>query len=194
MIVAFFDFDGTITRRDTFIDFAIHVHGKKKVVKALFLHFFSVIGYKLGWVSGHVMKEKLLTYFFKEMSEKVFINHGKEYCQKKLPKHIRNKALEKIKWHQSQQHKVVMVTASLETWTQPFCDALGIALIATKIKIKNQKLTGELLGENCIGVEKVKRIKQEFQLEDMIDSYAYGNSVGDKEMLAFANKAYYKVF
>ena len=55
-------------------------------------------------------------------------------------------------------------------------------------------LTGRLYEGNCNGQEKVNRICAKYDLANLIDSYGYGNSNGDKPMLALVNHKYYKYF
>ena len=70
----------------------------------------------------------------------------------------------------------------------------GIELIATKLEFKAGKLTGKFATNNCYGAEKSHRIKELFDLELYDYIYAYGDSRGDKEMLALADESFYKPF
>lgn len=194
MIVAFFDFDGTITKKDTFLDFVAFTHGKKKMVKGILRYFITALGYKLGMVSGHTIKEKLLTYFYQNFSAVQMESLGHSYCDNQLPLTIRKKALEQIHWHKKQGHKVVVVTASISYWVAPWCKELGIDLLATNAEVKGEVLTGKLLGKNCIRQEKVNRIKKAYNLESITYSYGYGNSRGDRELLEMVDKKEYRFF
>ena len=104
---------------------------------------------------------------------------------------IRKKdALDKITWHQRQGHKIVVVSASMECWLQKWCTVNKVELIATRLEIKENKLTGRFATKNCYGPEKVQRIKAYLNLDDFNFIYAYGDSRGDKEMLELADNAY----
>lgn len=194
MIVAFFDFDGTITKKDSFLDFVVFTKGKHNMFKGIVFHFFSVLGYKLGWVSGHKLKEKLLTYYYKDYSEETFTRLGEQYSRNQMNKIIHPKAMQRIMWHKEQGHEIAVVTASLSQWVKPWCDTLNIKCIATEIDLANNYVTGKLKGNNCIGAEKVVRIKNEFNINDLEHIYAYGNSKGDKELLAIAHEKFYGFF
>ena len=102
--------------------------------------------------------------------------------------------MEKIKWHQSQNHKVVIVSASIECWLKKWCQSNSIDLISTRLEFINGKLTGKLATKNCHGIEKVKRIKERYDLNDFDYIYAYGDSASDKEMLELSDQPYYKIF
>ena len=67
-------------------------------------------------------------------------------------------------------------------------------LIATKLASENNRLTGKFATKNCSGVEKLNRIKENYNLDNYKTIYAYGNSKGDKEMLTIADKKFYKYF
>ena len=194
MTVAFFDFDHTITTKDSFLDFIEYDKGKKALYWAITVHFLAVIGYKIGFVSGTVMKEKFLTHFFKGESVENFQRKGEEYGDYKLPQIINPKALEKIQDHKKKGHEIVVVTASIDFWVLPWVNSLGLELISTQMEVKDSRLTGKLKGLNCNGKEKVNQIKKKYNLQSLKDTYAYGDSNGDKEMLKMANHSFYRCF
>ena len=194
MIVAFFDFDGTITKKDSFLDFVVFTKGRTEMFKGILLFLIPVLGYKIGWVSGHKLKEKLITYFYKSCPYGKLQIQGEQYSQSRIDKIIRPKAIQRILWHKKQGHEIVVVTASLSVWIKPWCDQLNIKCIATEIAIENNQVTGKLKGYNCIGKEKVTRIKKEFDIKALEYIYAYGNSEGDKELLAIADEKFYCFF
>lgn len=95
---------------------------------------------------------------------------------------------DQIKWHQNQSHKVVVVTASIERWIKGWSRENDLDLIAIKMEIKNDKITGKLLGKNCYGVEKVVRIKEKHNLDDFQEIYTYGNSRGDLVVMELSKR------
>ncbi|MDY8135845.1 HAD family hydrolase [Aquimarina sp. 2201CG5-10] len=194
MIIAFFDFDGTITKKDSFLDFVKFTHGKRKLQLGLLLYSIHILFYKLNWFPGQRMKELFLKHYYKGLSKNKFKQLGVDYCNRQLPNIIHAKALKRIQWHKEQKHKVVVITASLSQWIQPWCDDLDIDLISTEAEIIDGKVTGKLNGKNCNGPEKVSRIKETFDFKSITYSYAYGNSSGDKELLAIANEKFYQYF
>lgn len=136
----------------------------------------------------------MLSYFFKGMRAKEFLDVANEYSLNHIQKILRPKAMEKIQWHQGRGDKVVIVSASIEYWLRPWCENNNLELIATKLEIKNDIVTGNLLSKNCYGIEKVNRIHLDYILDDYETIYAYGDSRGDKEMLEIAHEKYYKPF
>ena len=164
------------------------------MLKAVLLNLPFVIGYKLGIVSGHSIKEKFIAGFFKGQTMYSFSEEGKQYAIEKLNEIVRPKALERIKWHQEQGHEVVVVSASLNQWIEPWCKHLNIKCIATEIETDEDRITGRLKGKNCTGSEKVRRIKEVYASVDFEYIYAYGNSSGDKQLLEMANEKYFQYF
>ena len=194
MTLVLFDFDGTITTKDSLIDFVKFAVGKPKFYIGLFLLFPILLGYKLKIIPNFMAKEKFTIYFFNKWDSLHFQEIADKYSEAKINEIIRPKAIEKIKWHIEQGHEVVIVSASMESWLKRWCQKMKIALIGTQLEIRESRLTGKFATKNCYGKEKVNRIKERFNLSEYIDIYAYGDSLGDKEMLRIANKPHYKFF
>lgn len=189
-----FDFDGTITKDDSFLRFIRFVVGDLKFVIGLFNLSPILVLYKLKIVPNYIAKQKVLSYFFKGYKEEYFRSIANEYSLNHIDKIIRPKAIEKIKWHKKHGHKIIIVSASIDCWLRPWCEKNSLELLATQLQIKDGILTGDLLTKNCYGIEKVNRIKELYNPDDFEYIYAYGDSSGDKEMLELADKSFYKPF
>jgi len=194
MNLALFDFDGTITRKDSFLDFLRFSFPLFSLVKAYLALIFWLLGYKLGFVSNNKAKEIVFSWFFKGCKAKKFKEMGERFALQKLPDLVKKSAEIKINEHLTNGDKVVVVTASIEQYIKPWTDKLGIDIIATKPEIKNNLLTGGFKGENCYGKQKVIRIKEMLDIEQYDVIFAYGDSAGDKEMLSIAHHPFYKYF
>ena len=194
MILAFFDFDGTITTDDSLIKFIRFVVGDVKTAWGMILLSPMLITYKLKFIPNYKAKQWMLSYFFKGMDEQQFLKVAKEYSLKHIDTILRPKAMEKIAWHKEQGHKVVVVSASIECWLKPWCDINGLDMIATKLEIKDGMLTGKFLTKNCYGIEKANRVKEAYNLSNYDYIYAYGDSRGDRELYALADESFYKPF
>lgn len=192
--LSLFDFDGTITTDDSLIKFIRFVVGDIRFVLGVSVLSPMLTAYKLKLIPNYKAKQMMLSYFFKGMSEEKFIELANEYSLKHIDTILRPKAMERIAWHKEQGHEVVIVSASIESYLKPWCDKNGLGLIATRLEIKNGILTGKFATKNCYGIEKVKRIKQKYNLLEYNTIYAYGDSIGDREMLKIASKSYYKYF
>ena len=192
--IAFFDFDGTITSKDTLLEVIKYQKGKLSFYAGFLLNSPALIGLKLKLVSNQAAKECMLKYFFKGMDVKSFQRGCDGFIDNMLPAIIRPAAIDEIKNLKAEGFETVVVSASPENWIKKWADANGLGLIATKLQTKDNLLTGYIEGINNNGDEKAVRIKAEFDLAEYSDIYCYGDSGGDKAMLALGTKVYYKPF
>ena len=192
--IAFFDFDGTISHKDSMIEFMKKYIGVYSFYKALIVLSPVLLAYKLRMISNHKAKEKLINYLFKGWSFLNFKRIAENYSNNEIYNIVRPSAIERIKLHQKKGHKVVIVSASVENWLEGWCENNNIELIATKLQVLDGKITGKYLTKNCYGQEKVNRIKKLFNIDNYSEIHVYGDSRGDKEMLNIATKKYYKPF
>jgi len=192
--IAFFDFDGTITKRDTMLEFARFSGNPVSYWFGMCIISPWLIAMKMGFVSKRKAKEKLLSHFFGHTTLDNFNSNCISFSEKLLPSLIKHEAMTAIKNHQDLNTTVVIVSASAENWVAPWCLRNNLQFICTKLQVKDNKITGKLEGENCNGVEKVSRIKQLFKLVDYNIIYCYGDSNGDKQMLQLATDPFYRAF
>jgi len=194
MNLALFDFDGTITTKDTLFDFTHFSVSRLTFTLGMVVLFLPMLLHKIGLLSAHKTKEIFLSYFFKNFSREAFDKHCNRFAKDRLPNLIRSEALNTINQHKEKGDTVIIVSASPENWIKPWAELYGIKVIATKLQIINNQLTGQIMGANCNGIEKVNRIHSEINLSDYTEITAYGDSIGDKDMLALAQKRYLKPF
>ena len=99
--------------------------------------------------------------------------------------------------------EVAIVSASIDNWVGAFftishwpldISQEPIAILGTQVEVVDSKLTGRFLTKNCYGQEKVNRLLERFPHREDYHLTAYGDSRGDREMLAFADEAHYKPF
>jgi phosphatidylglycerophosphatase C len=192
--IAFFDFDGTITAKDSLLEFIKFSCGDFRFYLGFLFNLPYLIGYKLRFMSNQSAKEKILRFFFDGTSVEVFKEYCARFTKDVLPNLIRSKALEEIQRLKQKNTIVVVVSASPEDWIIDWANQLHLELIASKLEAFNGKLTGKILGKNCHGNEKVTRINELYDLSNYYIVAAYGDSKGDKPMLNLAEKAYYKPF
>lgn len=192
--VVLYDFDGTITFRDSLLDFLIFTFGKVKVLHTLFFSIPNLFLFKLKLRDNHDAKERLFSAFFKNCSCSQFQQYCNTYAEQRLPAIIKMSAVSSIREHQALGRRTVIVTASIEDWIKPWADKVSLEVVGTKIEIQNEIVTGRFSTRNCHGAEKVARINSLLGQEGAIITHAYGDSAGDFEMLGLADQAYYKQF
>lgn len=194
MKIAFFDFDGTITKKDSTIGFIRFFVGDLKFIFGIVFLSPLLILYKLNILSNNYIKKIIVTLFFKGIKKVNFESEAKIYSTQILHRLVRKKALDRLNWHKENGDTIVIVSASINAWLQEWCDINNFALIATELEIVDGKITGRLLPNNCYGPEKVVRILKKYNLSDYDYIYAYGNSRGDYEMLDIADEKHFKPF
>ena len=182
--IAVFDFDGTITTKDTLLLFIRYACGMKKFLLGMLLYSPLIVMMILHLYPNGKCKEKIFAYFFKNMPYSEFKQLGENFARFACRRIIRPEIAERIKWHLSQGHKVYVISASIEEWVIPCCKTFGnITVLATKVK---NDLSG-FISKNCYGQEKVNRLLEIEPERNTYSLFAYGDSRGDKEMLAFAD-------
>lgn len=192
--IAFFDFDGTITRKDTMIELIKFHKGTAAYFTGLALISPWLVAMKIGVITNQQGKEKLLAHFFKSMPADEFDKICEAFSETVVPKLIRSDALEAIQKHFADGNKVVVVSASAENWVKPWCKKNNIEVLASILDLADGKITGKLKGINCNEEEKVNRILLAYDPAMYKNVYAYGDSSGDKKMLEFATHGYYRIF
>ena len=192
--IAFFDFDGTITTKDTMLEFAKYCLNPIKYWLGMALILPWLISMKVKLVSKQKAKEKFITYFFGNTSIQKFNDDCNSFTKEIMPHLIKADALKAIKKFQSENTEVVIVSASAENWVAPWCIQQNIIFLCSKLEVKENKITGKLSGQNCNGIEKVNRIKQQFDTASYKNIYCYGDTDGDKPMLELATHPHYRLF
>lgn len=192
--IAFFDFDGTITTKDTLLEFIKYCKGTNAFYAGFLINSPFLLAYKLKIISNQAAKEKVLQHFFKNTSVDSFRVLCEKFAAEMIPGLIRPGAIAEIRKLQEEGRTVVIVSASPENWISPWALKLKVDLIATQLEIQNGLLTGKILGKNCHGAEKVNRINKKYSLADYAEIAAYGDTKGDLPMLALAHRSVYKPF
>lgn len=194
MKLAIFDFDGTITEKDSVIQFAKFTYPKNKFWLKFILIAPVLLGRKLRLISSHKLLELFLRLYFKGWGKDPLEKAGKDFAYKKLPGIINHSARDRIKWHQVEGHKIVIATASCPEWIKPWAEKLNIDLIASELEYEDGRFTGILKGGHCSGEGKKRRILQALDLDKYEYIYAYGDQPSDRPMLELAHAKYYRRF
>jgi phosphatidylglycerophosphatase C len=194
-IIAVFDFDGTITNTDTFLDFVIWVHGRYNVYKTYLINIKYILLYKLGFASNDIPKERIFKKLFAGMSVSCYEGHIQSYVNDRLPKLIRPGAFNCINNLSSSNIEMIIISASIIDWIQPWATNLKFKkVIATELVKNDGTLTGEFLTACPYGLLKLEMLNKSGYIKDLYYIKAYGDSLGDREMLLNADEAHYKPF
>jgi phosphatidylglycerophosphatase C len=182
--VAAFDFDGTVTRRDTLLPFLARLRGRGALTTCLFA---AAPARRQG---RDAYKVAVLRGLLAGLPADRFHATATAYGQA-LPARFRPHAVERIRHHQRSGHEVVLVSASLRAYLDPVVEHLGLdGVCAVEVEVgRDGRLTGEIVGANCRGPEKVRRLHDWLGGTPPERLWAYGDSSGDTELLAAADEA-----
>ena len=192
--IAFFDFDGTITTKDTLLELIKYQKGKARFYTGFLINAPVLAALKLKLVSNQFAKEQVLRYFFKGVELSSFQKACDRFTTEKLPAIIRPGAIAEIKKLKDLGFEIAIVSASAENWIKKWSDKIGAQLIATELEAVDKLLTGKIKDKNCNGEEKAIKIRAAYDLSQYDEIYAYGDSSGDKAMQGLATKVFYRPF
>lgn len=192
-IVAF-DFDGTLTVRDSFTNFLKWRVGGARYAVGMARLAGAGLGYMLNRDRGRI-KAAATREFLRGVSRQQLEDETREFAKQCAQNLMRHDAVATFRWWREREAVTVIVTASPDIVVAPFARALGASLlIGTQLAYDAQdRVTGAFATPNCRGEEKVKRLKEHFG-EDIHLAAAYGDTAGDKPMLAIAEEKGYRVF
>ena len=196
MGLALFDFDGTISSRDSFLLFMWWVN-PKRLVWTMVRRFPRIVRYKLKYEPNQRLKERFLTDMFVGLSLESLQQDAERFCEQRLPRIIRADFWPRCEWHKKEGHTMVVVTATPRVILEPWCRLHDIEILGSELEIdQNGRLTGRLDGKNCMGEEKVTRIRAQLDISAYSDVYAYGDTAADLPMfdLAVPENRFYKPF
>lgn len=201
MTIHAFDFDGTLTKRDTLIEFIRYVKGNKEFLLGFLKHLHLLILMKIGIMPNWKTKRIIFQYFFGGMTLEKFNEYGEKFAKDKASL-LRKKGMAAVNKALMDGEQVVIISASIENWVVPFFASVspqgrtegGLMVIGTKVQVVDGKLTGRFLTKNCYGEEKVRRLLEHYPNRKEYKLVAYGDSRGDHALLDFADEGHYREF
>lgn len=193
-IVAYFDFDGTITRCDTLLPFLIFAFGYVKILLKLPFLLAVVTLYGLKFIDNEEAKQRTLSIMASGKSFSFMDSKAREFAIHRLDNYIKPEIYTKLEYHLEHKHNIVLVSANLALYLNYWAKRHHVnGVIATEIEFIDGKCTGRLKTRNCYAGHKVNRINE--YLEDNAFhyhySFGYGNSRGDYELLDYVNEGYW---
>lgn len=190
--VAFFDFDGTLTKRDSLLPFLRMVSGTPLFLAHMVILSPVLTAYAAKIIRNNVAKEIVMARFLKGMDHSELLQLGRRFANERLTSLLRPIGVERLRWHQKQGHVCVLVSASLDVYLAPWAHDMGFDhWITSSLETDGaDRVIGKLSGGNCFGEEKVRRIKGWLTRKEVSHCYAYGDSTGDLPMLKMANEGY----
>lgn len=191
--IAAFDFDGTLTHRDTLLPFLVRAFGARRVAAAVARVAPAAARARTGRLQGDLhhrdaVKAALLRDLFRSRDRDWLATEGASFAAT-LPDRLRPEMVTQVAWHRGHGHELVIVSAGLQAYLEPFGHAEGFDhVIAVELATDPAGvLTGELASANVRGREKAHRFTAWLDGEQPAFVWAYGNSAGDTELLELAD-------
>ena len=192
--VVAFDFDGTLTVRDSFTAFLKWRAGPARYNRGMVNLLPAAISY-LGHRNRGRIKAAAVREFLIGVPRGQLEAEARAFAEIMAPRLLRPDAVRTWRRWGQRHAKLVIVTASPDIVVAPFARGLGAdLLIGTELAFDDHdRVVGVFLGPNCRGAEKVRRLQDVFG-PDLRLAAAYGDTSGDREMLAIADEPGYRVF
>ncbi len=190
--LAVFDLDSTLTMKDTYLDFLIRflLSHLSRMPRTIALPF-DVARFKLGQRDNCWLKQRFLNAILGGVRRDEVDEFSRRFVDDLFVRGMRDSAISRLAEHQKAGDRVILVTASFDFYVRYLAQKLGIEeVIATGAEWKDEALTGKLAGQNCYGVEKLRRL--DLALGDSRDEYfvtAYSDHHSDMELMRWADKA-----
>jgi phosphatidylglycerophosphatase C len=196
LTVAAFDFDGTLTTRDTLVPFLLAAVGRRRFLSRSAPLIPAGIGYALGRVCDESIVPRLFARVLRGVRRSELELTATAFAQAHVPRVLRPDATARLAWHLRQGHCCVVVTASPEIYVARWARHAGVAdVLGSRLAIgAGGRLTGRLDGARCAGVEKVRRLREHLGDRSGYVLHAYGDSRSDAALLGAADHAYYRTF
>ncbi|SFC60106.1 HAD-IB family hydrolase [Clostridium uliginosum] len=193
--IAIFDIDYTITKRETLMEFFKYSIKKDfKNIKFLPRALYCGIMYGIKRYDEKKVKEKFLK-FIDGTEEKELGYIVENFYKESLSNILYKDALKMIKKLKNEGFDIYLISASPEFYINKFYDIKEVdKVIGTKFSFEDGKFIRKMDGENCKGEEKVRRLKEFLEKEnidvDFKESYMFSDSLSDKPLLDLVGKPY----
>ena len=189
-VVAAFDVDGTLTTRDCVVPFLELVAGRARLGAGILRH---PLASSMALVRRDRDRFKALAVrsALEGRDAGAVAAVGETFAAKVFAEWMRADTCARLSWHRQQGHRVVLVSASLGSYLHALGARLGVdGVVCTEAAVGGDgRFTGELIGANCRGAEKVRRLRAWLATENLGEAevWAYGDSAGDRELLSSAH-------
>ncbi|WP_246578119.1 HAD-IB family hydrolase [Clostridium frigoris] len=193
--LAIFDVDYTITKRETLLEFYFFMLKKNpRYIKYLPKSIFSSLFYVFKIYDASKAKKTFIR-FIDGIEENDMKKIVKDFYEKRLSKILYKDAIDTIKKMKKQGYKIYLISASAEFYLSEFYNIKEVdKVIGTRFIKENGLHRNQMLGENCKGEEKVKRLKEVLLKEnidvDFENSCMFSDSLSDLPLFNLVGHPY----
>ena len=183
--LAVFDFDGTLYKGDSFIDFCKFYYLKKPWrLWFFFIQLGGFLFWKLGLLSSTQFKSLFIQYLFWDSEMEI-----KRMCQLfwERPRNFNETVIERLVFYQKEGYTILVASASPKLLIEIAClklhvkHVVGTELIPFKVR--------HIVMKNCRGPEKFIQVKNAFPEHHL--AVAYSDNKDDVELLQQAEQGFW---
>ena len=192
MNIALFDFDGTITKKDTYTAFLFFATSTPRKLIGVALLWPFLLLYKCSFFPGRRLRTMTTFVAFSGVSYKALGAKAKDFSASYIPKVLRPTTIKRFAEHKDKGDRVIIVSAGLDIYLKHWAEEQGAELICTELAREGDRLTGLNVNGDCGGNNKVVLIKTKIDIAQYQLIYAYGDTKEDLAMLALASHPFYR--
>ena len=186
MRLAIFDLDGTITRHDTLVPYALGFVIRKRPwrVPALLLVLPALLAYAAGRSDRGELKSAFIRATLGGCRRVDLERWTATFVARLLARGVFAGALESVRAHVRAGDHLVLLSASTDLYVPAIARALGFQeVVCTGLRWQGERLVGTLTTPNRRGAEKARCVAALQARYPGMQSLAYGNAASDIEHL-----------
>jgi phosphatidylglycerophosphatase C len=192
--LALFDFDGTLTHGDSLLPFLRYALFPGELLLGALRSLPRLAMLAVGVIDNETAKQDLFAHTLGGKALADLQALGTRFAAEVVPRLLREDTFARFQEHRDQGHTCILVSASLDLYLHPWSNAAGFnyCVCSSLEASADDRVSGRLAGGNCYGEEKVARIRALIHsLDPPAEIHAYGDSRGDRPMLAMADHAWW---
>ena len=184
-IIAYFDMDYTILDTSSGLLYVRYLRQHHQITSRQLLRvgWWSLL-YKLSLIDMARAMPHMSAYA-ENASATEMLQQTRAWFKDMVQPHLTPAAIERIRWHQTQGHMVVVISASTQFAVRPVAEFLGLDYLCTQLAVNGDRLTGRIVEPACYGGGKIFWAKEFAMAHDaqLSDSYFYTDSLSDLPLL-----------
>lgn len=178
-----FDFDGTLVRRDSFIDFSLH-YCARRPARLLAVLATLPLALLLRLHSLSAASSALLWVMTLGTSTRQFVLALRRYATLKLPSYAHEAIFAELSRHLSAGDRVVIATGTVPLLARGLLGTRGVARLPVAGSRMRRRWGGLIAVTHCVGKAKVRELKRKFGIESWASVYT--DSFADRSLMSRA--------
>lgn len=193
-VLSVFDFDGTLTRHDSFLPFLWFAFGTFGFLRRLGAMVLPGLAFLLRRTRRDELKARLVAVFLQGVDAQWLEARAEAYCRCIWGYLLRPAGVRGVATELRSGAEVTLCSASPDLLLRPFAERLGVGLIATELEVIDGRLSGRILGGNCRAENKVLRLQAKYGPLTGYRLRAWGDTQGDHALLCAAQDPHWRAF